>query len=326
MNLWRVPIDERSGRVLGAFEPVTTPSLYGGDLGFSRDGTLLVYAAWNTRSALRKVGFDPRTGKIIGPPMPAAAPAGIQPSASPDGRRLAFVYGRNQDDIFIVRTDGTGLRQLTDDAYRDFGPQWFPDGERILFFSNRSGRYQVWAIKADGSGRTQLSMSPDEMWYPALSPDGRRIAAFDSRARTAAIFEVGVPWNAQSPELLPTVDDRGGGFQPWSWSPDGRRLAGTEVTADGRLSGILVYSFDGRRLRKLAESGSFAVWLQDNRRLLFSAGGTLNVVDSQSGAVREILSVAPLSIERGLSISADSRTIYFSIAEDEGDVWLASLR
>jgi Tol biopolymer transport system component len=326
MNLWRVPIDERSGRVLGAFEPVTTPSLYGGDLGFSRDGALLVYAAWSTRSALRKVGFDARTGTSVGQPLPAAAPAGSQPSASPDGRRLAFVYSRNQDDIFIVRTDGTELRQLTNDSYRDLGPQWFPDGERILFFSNRSGRFQVWAIKADGSGRAQLSETADEMWYPTLSPDGRRVAAFDSRARTASVFDVGVPWNAQSPELLPAVNDRGGGFQPSSWSPDGRRLAGTEVTANGRRRGILLYSFDDRRYRTLTESGSFAVWLQDNRRLLCSADGKLNVLDSQSGAVREILSVAPLSFARGLSISADNRTIYFSIVEDEGDVWLASLR
>ena len=326
MNLWRVPIDERSGRALGAFEPVTTPSLYGGDLGFSRDGALLVYAAWSTRSTLRKVGFDPRTGRIIGQPMPAAAPAGIQPSASPDGRRLAFVYGRNQDDIFIVRTDGTALRQLTDDPYRDMGPQWFPDGERILFFSNRSGRFQVWAVKADGSGRAQVSEAADEMWFPTLSPDGRRIAAFDSRARTTSVFSVGVHWNAQSAELLPAVNDRGSGFQPSSWSPDGRRLAGTEVTANGRRRGILLYSFDDRRYRTLTESGSFAVWLEDGRRLLFSAGGKLNVLDSQSGAVREILSVAPLSFARGLSITADNRTIYFSIVEDEGDVWLASLR
>ena len=43
MNLWRVPINEKSGRVLGPPEAVTTPSTYSGQLAFSRDGRQLLY-------------------------------------------------------------------------------------------------------------------------------------------------------------------------------------------------------------------------------------------------------------------------------------------
>ena len=52
MNLWRVRIDERSGRVLGEPEPVTTPSTWSGDLSFSRDGTRLAFASLDFRSTL----------------------------------------------------------------------------------------------------------------------------------------------------------------------------------------------------------------------------------------------------------------------------------
>src|SRR5262245_5329871 len=48
MNLWRVPIDEASGRTTGAFEPFTTPALNSGLLSFSRDGSRIAYVAQTT--------------------------------------------------------------------------------------------------------------------------------------------------------------------------------------------------------------------------------------------------------------------------------------
>jgi Tol biopolymer transport system component len=327
MNIWRVPIEERSGRVLGAFESVTTPSLYSGDLSFSRDGTLLAYADRISSYKLRSVGFDATNGRSLGQPSPAAGPAeASDPSPSQDGNWLAFVSGRNQDDVFVVRTDGTDLRQLTNDPYRDLGPRWSSDGERILFFSNRSGRFQVWSINADGSGRKQLTEAADEMWFPVWSPDGKRVAAFDSKARNTSVFDATVPWSEQSPQLLPVLNEMGGRFQVWSWSPDGRLLAGTELMPDGRRQGVLVYSFEDRRFRALTSVGRFAVWLRDSRRLVFSAGDTLNLIDSQSREVKEVLSVAPHEPGQYFSISADNRTIYFSVFEDEGNIWLASLK
>jgi Tol biopolymer transport system component/tRNA A-37 threonylcarbamoyl transferase component Bud32 len=336
MNLWRVPIEERSGRVLGAPEPVTTPSPYSGYLSFSRDGTLLAYADRFSSTKPQKISFDAVDEKSVGQPLDVAVPAtasNMSPSA--DGRWLAFVSGRNQDDIFVIRTDGTELRQLTDDPYRDMGPRWFPDSKVILFYSNRSGRYQVWTINADGSGRRQLTEASDEMWYPALSPDGKRIAAFDSRAGKTSVFDAAVPWNEQSPQLLPALNEPDSRFLPWSWSPDGRRLAGSELMADGRFQGIFVYSFDKGRFEKLPSvaptlpswgaQSSFGVWLRDSRRLMFPASDKLNLIDSRSGEIKEILSVSPHSIGY-VSVSADNRTIYFVLKQEEGDIWLASLK
>jgi TolB protein len=43
------------------------------------------------------------------------------------------------------------------EPYLDEVPSWFPDGSRITFQSNRSGRVDVWVMNADGSGARQLT-------------------------------------------------------------------------------------------------------------------------------------------------------------------------
>jgi len=41
--------------------------------------------------------------------------------------------------------------------YLDETPYWFPDGKRIAFQSNRTGRMEVWVMNADGSGQRQVT-------------------------------------------------------------------------------------------------------------------------------------------------------------------------
>jgi hypothetical protein len=78
-------------------------------------------------------------------------------------------------------------------------------------------------------------------------------------------------------------------------------------------------------LRELADFGSYPRWLNDSRRLLFHGPGRLHLVDAQTGAVSDVLSVVPNAIYT-LSLSRDNRTIYFDVVATEADVWLATLR
>lgn len=47
--------------------------------------------------------------------------------------------------------------EVAQDAYHDYSPVWSPDGERVAYYSNVSGNYEIWVANRDGSNRLRLS-------------------------------------------------------------------------------------------------------------------------------------------------------------------------
>ncbi len=104
------------------------------------------------------------------------------PQASPDGRQVAFVVrttdleaNRGRTDLWLVGTDGSGLRQLTTHPESDSSPRWAPDGRTLWFLSSRSGSSQVWRIAIDGGEARQVTDEPLDVGNLIVSPDGRHI-------------------------------------------------------------------------------------------------------------------------------------------------------
>jgi hypothetical protein len=110
----------------------------------------------------------------------------------------------------------------------------------------------------------------------------------------------------------------------WSWSPDGRQLAGFSVGAGGP-DGFSVFSLQSQQNDKLTDFGTRPVWLSDSRRILFQDRGRLYLVDSRSKKVREALSMPPHDLGNGVVISRDDRVICFSLITTEADIWLMTL-
>ncbi|MEO6223426.1 MAG: protein kinase, partial [Vicinamibacterales bacterium] len=176
MNLWRVPIDEQTGKTMGRAEAVTTGvGASSQHVTISSDGRRIVYAAVVETTNLQKVAFDPDAGTAVGMPewITRGSRTVAQPDASPDGTLLAFNSAGKQEDIFVTHADGLGLQQLTDDAFKDRAARWSPDGRRIAFYSDRTGKYEIWVVNRDGGGLQQLTHSPGAH-YPVWSPDGLR--------------------------------------------------------------------------------------------------------------------------------------------------------
>ena len=325
MNLWRVRLDEKSGKVLGRPEPVTTPSPYSGPLSVSRDGKRIAYVQQLTTANIQKAGFDPVKETIVSQPqwITQGSRQARDPQLSPDGEWLAFWDGGKQEDILVIKTDGTGLRQLTNDVYKDRYPRWSPDGKRLAFHSNRAGKHDIWLINPDGSALERLTYSPAPAVYtPIWSPDGKRLA-YSIPDATPFVMEVAKPWKEQSPKPVVVPPELGVQFSVSSWSPDGRKLAGFLRKA-GTAYGLGIYSLESENLERLADLGGGGVWLGDSRRLLFSDQGKLYLLDSQSRKTREILSVVPHSIDTP-ALSRDDRLMYFSVVAREADIWLATL-
>ena len=83
--------------------------------------------------------------------------------------------------VFKVRTDGTGLEQLTDGPWNDTHPCWLPDG-RVAFVSERRGgflrcgrvcpTYTLYQMGDDGGGIRPLSYHETHEWLPSVDNYG----------------------------------------------------------------------------------------------------------------------------------------------------------
>src|SRR3989442_1116697 len=112
-----------------------------------------------------------------------------QPSWSPDGTTLAYVYkGTNFADIFVTDDQGQSQTRLTtsqstilDNNDWNFRPTWSPDGKLIAFVSDRTSTFPtLWLMNsADGSGRRVLAtpgLQEEAVDALSWSPDGSQLA------------------------------------------------------------------------------------------------------------------------------------------------------
>ncbi|HSK78478.1 MAG TPA: protein kinase [Thermoanaerobaculia bacterium] len=325
MNLWRVAIDERSGRVLGEPQPITTSSEWSALPSFSRDGSRLVFATNSGRSFVEQVPFDPVTGRVDGPPALVYQGARSIRSCdvSPDGAWLALWASSPAEDLLLIRPDGSDLRQLTNDLARDRTPRWSPDGRGILFASNRSGKYEAWTIRPDGSGLTQLTNLPDRpVLYPFWSPNSESLG-FHYVDHGTALLDLESP-NSR-PRMLPGVEG-GHTFAGMDWSEDGRFLAGVLLRQDeARVPGIALWSLKENTYRQLTRKGEYPVFFHDGRQILFIEAGMSRLVDVATGEVRTILSPPPHSSYASVSVGPGDRNLCTVRATDEGDIWSLAL-
>jgi Tol biopolymer transport system component len=207
------------------------PAATGGDLRpqWSPIGDRIAYSHGTDKgSEIRVVNAD-GTGDVY-----VAGGSGTEASApvwSPDGRQIAFFAypsppgpGTDKSDIYVVNTDGTGLKNLTNTpSVSDEKPRWSPDGRKIAFDVWLGGP-QVHTMNPDGSGLVRLTTAQWSDRGSVWSPDGARIAFRSNRDRAGGDLDEIYVMNADGSAQTRLTTGR---WYTWgtSWSPDGRRIA-----------------------------------------------------------------------------------------------------
>ncbi len=105
------------------------------------------------------------------------------PQVSPDGSLVVFGLrttdleaNRGRSDLWLVGTDGTGLRQLTTSTAGEWNARWAPDGKSIYFLSTRSGSAQVWRLPLAGGEARQVTDLPLDVNALTVGPKGKQLA------------------------------------------------------------------------------------------------------------------------------------------------------
>lgn len=100
------------------------------------------------------------------------------PRWSPDGERIAVSVGREGGywDIYIFSERGEVITKITDDRARDLSPCWSPDGNYIVFSSDRSGIFNLYAYFFADKKIYQITNVLTGTFQPDISPEGDKIA------------------------------------------------------------------------------------------------------------------------------------------------------
>lgn len=226
-------------------------------------------------------------------PAPTAAPA----AAAAPADELAFVRGRaGATEIYTVKTDGRGLRRLTNNRFSDFSPVWSPDGERLLFVSNRDGDDELYVMDARGRNVRQLTRNRRQDVTPRWSPDGRHIAFASDRGRAGEPEIWLMRANGTGARRLvrtrnhPTWQDMQ--YSP-VWSPDGKRVLFSMAAADSNPE-LYVVGSDGRGLKRLTRTrGSAEVFGDDTMPDWAADGSVVLFVSNREQTSSDVWGMAP---------------------------------
>jgi TolB protein len=209
------------------------------------------------------------------------------PFWSPDGEQIVFQSDRNSpmfgdDEIYVMKADGTDIRRLTYREESDETPVWSPDGGTILFSSYVSDENnELFLMNTDGTGVTQLTNHPGRDGHAKFSPDGRSIIFNSQRddgrgeIRNYEIYEMNL--DGSNVRRLTTFD----GWDTYpSISPDGSRIVWRRVLPDGgnsesgRNSEIFMMNRDGSDPINVTNHPAFdgyPAWSPDGSKIVFAS-------------------------------------------------------
>jgi Tol biopolymer transport system component len=208
---------------------------------------------------------------------------------APNRPRVAFDSDRTDpdpsddigvNDVFVVRTDGTGLRKVTDSVGVSSDPGWSPDGRSLAIAADR-GDYPasqgIYVLRINGTHLRRITMLPAEAGLdtaPRFSPDGRLLVftrfRWEGERELGALFVVRTD-GTHLRQLTPYALNAGDA----TWAPDGSALAFEAYPDPSSRGDVYTVRSDGSKVRNVTNNdGRFRgsadpVWSPDGRQIMF---------------------------------------------------------
>jgi Tol biopolymer transport system component len=204
-------------------------------------------------------------------------------SATPPGKNGLLLFEKSvagTKQLFTMAPDGSRLRQLTRDARPSLKAAWSPDGRRIAFAREYTGRAAIMLMNADGTHVRQLTPSGLQD-TPTFTPDGRRLVYARSLADDSLwVMDVdGSHARRLTRNAPPSVFENDHSY-PFDdgpvVSPDGKQVTFVRRLSASRQA-LFVVRMDGTGLRRLTPwklaADTKLDWAPDGSRVVFSSRG-----------------------------------------------------
>jgi Tol biopolymer transport system component len=246
-------------------------------------------------------------------------------SLSPDGRYVAYDLG---GDVFLLAVRGTHEAVLVENPANDFNPIWTPDGNRILFTSDRTGTFGIWVLSVvDGNPQGAPELLRADMgktWPVRFARGDSYFYGVQTTMQDVYVAELD-PETGKVTAPPSQASRRLVGANRWpEWSPDGKLLAYVTNSSPGEQQGLSALSILTLETGKQEElhprmaNISRLRWSPDGRSILASGRdergrGGLYRIDAQTGDVSPVVQSGGLRFPWESAWSPDGRTIYYEM-------------
>jgi Tol biopolymer transport system component len=198
MNLWRVAIDEASGKPLGEPEPIITPAPFLAHPSVAADGRRIAYTAVSQTQNIQRLSIDPATLAVKGEPswVTTGSRLWANPDPTPDGDRVVFCRGDGTQIHPVVADVKTGRVVSEPKANSGFEhvllSSILPDGKTLVTVQG-IGFYKVYVWDLD-TGRELRSFTIPPLGgfaHLATDPTGKILCAGGANTEELQFYDLG---------------------------------------------------------------------------------------------------------------------------------------